>query len=147
MLLFKYDLTPTVLMHYDLKWGAVSPRRVCGRWYRFQGRTKTPKNYQEDWPTRPRSRETRQNVVYNRYVGIFAMGAIGPELIFEGNAKSEKTLIRKQLRAITRHTLAVHNNSGNTQLLGVKYDTWQLCNLRSRVSHRCRLEISSNFNK
>ena len=125
MLLFN-PLTLTVLMHYGLKWGAVSPRRVCGRWYRFQGRTKTPKTAKRIGQRgQDRARQSRQNVVYNRYVGIFAMGAIGPELIFEGNAESEETLIRKQLRAITRHTLAVHNDSGNTQLLGVKYDMWQ----------------------
>ena len=109
---------------------SLAPTRVWAM-VQIPGEDKNTQNCQEDWPTRPRSRETRQNVVYNRYVGIFAMGAIGPELIFEGNAKSEETLIRKQLRAITRHTLAVHNDSGNTQLLGVKYDTWQLCNLVS----------------
>ena len=103
---------------------SLAPTRVWAM-VQIPGEDKNTQNCQEDWPTRPRSRETRQNVVYNRYVGIFAMGAIGPELIFEGNAKSEKTMIRKQLRAITRHTLAVHNDSGNTQLLGVKYDTWQ----------------------
>ena len=101
-----------------------APTRVWAM-VQIPGEDKDTQNYQEDWPTRPRSRETRQNVVYNRYVGISAMGAIGPELIFEGNAESEETLIRKQLRAITRHTLAEHNDSGNTQLLGVKYDTWQ----------------------
>ena len=53
------------------------------------------------------------------------MGAIGTALIFEGNATSEETLILKQLEAITRHTLAVNNDFGNTQLLGVKYDTCQ----------------------
>ena len=90
---------------------SLAPTRVWAM-VQIPGEDKNTQNCQEDWPTRPRSRETRQNVVYNRYVGIFAMGAIGPELIFEGNAKSEKTLIRKQLRAITRHTLAVHNDSG-----------------------------------
>ena len=103
---------------------SLAPTRVWAM-VQIPGEDKNTQNCQEDWPTRPRSRETRQNVVYNRYVGISAMGAIGPELIFEGNAKSEKTLIRKQLRAIARHTLAVHNDSGNTQLLGVKYDTGQ----------------------
>ena len=103
---------------------SLAPTRVWAM-VQIPGEDKNTQNYQEDWPTRPRSRETRQNVVYNRYVGISAMGAIGPELIFEGNAKSEETLILKQLEAITRHTLAVHNDFRNTQLLGVKYDTWQ----------------------
>ena len=117
---------------------SLAPTRVWAM-VQIPGEDKNTQSCQEDWPTRPRSRETRQNVVYNRYVGIFAMGAIGPELIFEGNAKSEKTLIRKQLRAITRHTLAEHNDSGNTQLLGVKYDTWQYCNLRVEIMLCVRL--------
>ena len=103
---------------------SLAPTRVWAM-VQIPGEDKNTQNCQEDWPTRPRSRETRQNVVYNRYVGICAMGAIGPALIFEGNATSEETLILKQLEAITRHTLAVHNDFGNTQLLGVKYDTWQ----------------------
>ena len=103
---------------------SLAPTRVWAM-VQIPGEDINTQNCQEDWPRRPRSRETRQHVVYNRYVGIFAMGTIGPELIFEGNAESEETLIRKQLRAITRHTLAVHNDSGNTQLLGVKYDTCQ----------------------